>query len=123
MALSETEKAQIRMYLGWSQRHFQDNPRLEMAFSAVTAEAEVIIKAELASCILFDQRIDAATKRFKAHEVGSITLQGETELSLLRSLGRQHVGRIARTLGVDVMHDVFSGASPSSSQSNWLLVC
>jgi hypothetical protein len=122
MALTETEKAQIRLYLGWSMRHFQDDPRLEMAFNAVTPEAEVIIRAELTACILFDTRIDAATKRFKAAEVGSITLQGETELGLLRSLGREHVGRIASTMGVEVKHDVFSGSAPGG-QGNWLLVC
>jgi hypothetical protein len=121
MAFTETERVQIRLYLGWSGRFYQFDSRLEQAMNAVSAETEVIVKAALAECQSFDEQIQAAPKRFKAAQVGSITLQGATELALLRSCGRAHVGRIAATLGVEVKHDVFSGAAPG--QSNWLSIC
>jgi hypothetical protein len=120
VAFSETERSQIRKYLGWSGRFFQTDSRLEQAMNAVSAETEARVREELARCVALDVKIDDCSKRFKAAVVGSITLPGPMELQLLRSQGKQAVGRIASTLGVEVRADTYSGAA--SRGSNWLTI-
>lgn len=120
MAFSETERSQIRLYLGWSGRFHQTDSRLEQAMNSVSSETEARVRAELARCIALDTKIDDCSKRFKAAVVGSITLPGSTELALLRSQGKQAAGRMAATLGVELRANAF--AASSSQRSNWLTV-
>lgn len=113
MALTLTQQAQVRLYLGWSDR-FNSDDRLDMAFGALSAEAETLVVAELAKLTALDTAMVAARARFKALKVGTIELSGAQELGLLRSQGRESVGRIATIMGVPVNHDVFSGSGPKS---------
>lgn len=119
MALTETQRASVRLYLGWPARFWQMNSRLEQAMNALasTAEEETIVVALLASLAALDANITAAYSRLKALAVGSITLSGPGEINALRSEGRRLSGRLAATLAVDVQHDVWSGSGPRSFAS------
>jgi len=112
MAFSLTERQSIRTYTGWSGRYFQTDSRLEQAMNAVAAETETAIRTELTGIATLETEMTAARRRWKAAEVGSIVLQGETEYGLLRSAGRQAAGRIAAMLGIGIRHDAFAGWGP-----------
>jgi hypothetical protein len=119
VSFSLSERSKVRLYLGWSERFFQFDSRLEQAMNAIdqqvitgdTSGYDLII-AQIAECTTVDTAMDDARNRFKAAKVGSIELQGPIELALLRSQGRQAAGRIASLLGVPILHDVFSGTGP-----------
>lgn len=113
MAFTDTEKATIRMYLGWSARFAQTDTALERAMSAVeTMPAdEALARTHLVELARIDTAITACESRFKADQVGSITLS-QTELSRLRSRGMERVGRLATLLGVEVRDNAFSPDLP-----------
>jgi hypothetical protein len=115
MALTEDQKFQLRLYLGWSERFHQFDSGLEQAMSALEtrASAEAGVISMLVECVRIDTALIAAEKRLKASEMGPITLNGG-EIEQLRDRGRQFVGRIASILGVEVRNDVFSGGPPSA---------
>lgn len=123
MAFTDTQKAQIRRWLGWSGRYFQTDSQLEQALLAIAAETQLLVEAEITNLTTIDAALSSSSLRthFKAEQVGSITLQGADELELLRSQGRQAVGRIAAMLGVEVRHDAFAGAAPSRPGANYLM--
>lgn len=114
MSLTATQRGQIRLYIGWSARFYQTDSRLEQAMNGMDTRPEetLLILSELTRLIAVDAKLDDAANRFKAHKVGSIELQGDMELGLLRSQGRQAAGRMASLLGVEVRNDVFAGAGP-----------
>lgn len=120
MALSPTERAKVREYLGWTQRYFQTDSRLEMAMNSLDASAEALLLVQdtlangglLASLADIDAKLVNAHKRIKVAKVGTIELPGKMEIGILRSEGRRFVGRLASLLGVEVRHDVFSGQGP-----------
>lgn len=115
-SFTDTQRANIRLYLGWSARFHQTDSRLEQAMSAVDMESSgatnTICVALLASLADIEAKLLDAHNRLKAMQVGSITLPGKNELGLLRSEGRRFAGKLAATLGVEVRHDVFSGSGP-----------
>lgn len=116
MALTIAQKADIRLYLGWSARFHQIDTRLEGAMVAVSEdpahEAQVI--ALLGEMANIDVKLKAAYPRLQASKVGSIELN-VGEIGMLRSEGRRFVARMSSVLGVEVKHDVFAGAIPGAS--------
>lgn len=121
MALTEAERVQVRLYMGWSARFFQFDSELEQAMNALDSkpDTEQLIRDLIAECQRIDTAIVNAENRFKAAAVGSIKLTLGNELALLRSRGRQFSGRMAATLGVEVRHDVWSGTTPSHRATRW----
>jgi hypothetical protein len=119
MALSLTQRAQVRLYCGWSARFWQMDSRLEQAMNALAsnAEEETIVTDLLTQLVAHDARFTAAYTRLKALAVGKITLPGHGELMALRSEGRRFSGRLASILGVAIRHDVWSGRGPSEFAS------
>ena len=116
MALTATQRAQVRLYCGWTARFRQTDSRLEQSMNALDAgDAETITVAAgmLVSLVDIDTKLVDAHKRIKANTVGSIKLTEEKEIGILRSEGRRFAGRLASLLGVEVRHDVFSGNGPS----------
>ena len=115
MALSDTQKAQIRMYLGWSERFFQFDSRLQQAMGAIQAEAELLITDTLANGGLLasladiDTKLTASHSRLKADVVGSIKLN-RSEVSQLRREGKRLAGRLASMLGVKIRNNAFGAA-------------
>jgi hypothetical protein len=120
MALDETQRAAIRHYLGWSERFFQFDSRLEGAMNALdmrpAAEANVVSWMGLLSTL--DAQIVDQRDRLKVVKLGTITLDGTRELANLRGTGQQIVGWISATLGIPIQHDVYSPGSPVSFASD-----
>lgn len=116
MALTNSQKADIRLYLGWSARFLQVDSQLEGAIAAVQNDAahEAQLTALLVEVANIDTKLKAAYPRLQASKVGSIELNSG-EIGMLRSEGRRFVGRMASVLGVDVRNDVFSGTHMPAS--------
>lgn len=115
MTLTDDEKARIRMYLGWTARFSQTDTALERAMSALDMmPSELVLTREhLAELTRIDAAIVTAEGRFKADQVGSITLS-QSELSRLRSRGHERCARLARQLGVPMKGGPFSPSQPSA---------
>lgn len=119
MALTDTQKAQVRFYLGYQDQFRNMNTTLESQLSAgLSAEAEVIVGATLVSLAAVDTQLTAAHGRLKALKVGSITLTGDGEVKALRSEGRMYVGRIASLYGVQPINDVYAEAAGGGAASS-----
>jgi len=71
----------------------------------------------LTSIASVEQELLDAHLNCQAEKLGSITLDGQKLIGILRSEGRRFVGQLAATLGVPVRHDIFSGRAPSSFAS------
>lgn len=126
--LSEDEKADIRLFLGYQSRFHQLDSALEFAMRAVDESSN------LASVAVYDQitrpladpagpgilalikdidaKIKAADPLVGVNKAGSIGLDPTVALGLLRSRGRSYVGRLSAILGVPVRWDYFSGTHP-----------
>lgn len=120
MAWTETQKAQVRLYLGWPARFWQTDSRLEQAMNAVNDKAEelALCTALLTSLADIDTRITACYTRLKALKVGKIELPGAGELGALRSEGKRLSARLALTLGVAMRPGVWGGGGPSAFSSD-----
>lgn len=119
MALTDAQRAEVRLVLGWPARFHQTNTRLEMAMDALTTEPEheAQVIALLASVADIDTKLLAAHKRLKAVQVGTITMSPlRTEIAGLRMEGRRFVGRLASIVGVPVMNDYFGSSSRGYAQ-------
>lgn len=108
MPLTEANRVQIRMYLGWNGRWAQFDGALERAMSAVEASPETVdqVLFQITECQRLDESIRAAERRLKADAVGPITLNAD-EIRDLRDRGAQEVGRLATLLGVEVRSNAF----------------
>ena len=122
MALSETQKATVRLYCGWQARFLDIESRLEEAMRSLATqpESEALITNALnvsppgilAILADLDTKIRAAYARLQASAVGSITLN-PAEVAVLRMEGRRYVGRLCSILGIPRGEDVFSPGSGS----------
>ena len=127
MAFTESEKAKIRMYMGWSPRFHQTDVALEQAMNAVDALPDTLVLIQnpiggtppgvIAALEDVDAKITAAHGRLKADTVGSIQLN-RSELKQLYREGKRQVSRLATLLGTEVRRDVFSGRLPRSRDSH-----
>jgi len=128
MALAESDKAKIRMYMGWSPRFFQTDVALEQAMNAIDALPEVLALIQnpiggsppgvIAALEDLDAKITNAHGRLKADKVGSIELNRAEMMQLYRE-GKRQVSRLATLMGTEVRRDVFSGRLPRSRDSHW----
>jgi hypothetical protein len=115
--LSSTERAKVRLYLGWQSRFYQTDSALEQAMSAVDNDPDAVasIQALLTRCADVDAKLEDADSRQKLGVAEDITFKGPVEIAALRGQGRQAVGRIAAVLGVEIRHDVYSPSAPAGS--------
>lgn len=111
--LTDEEKATIRMWMGWSARFAQTDSALERAMSAIDAMPAdlALLRVHLTELARIDAATLACEARFKADQVGSITLS-QSELPRLRSRGMERLGRLATLLGVEVRDNPFSPDLP-----------
>lgn len=117
MALTGTQKAQVRLYLGYQDQDRQLSTELESQLGSISTEAETLVIGLLASLLDIDAKLLSAHGRLKALKVGSIELPGAGEIETLRSEGRRFVGRLAVIFDVEPLHDVFSDGDAASSVS------
>lgn len=110
MALTDTERSQIRKYLGFPGRFYQLDTELESAMSVLNGtEDEDRVREELARCIAIDAELDALLGSVQdVIQAGStIQLRPAMQLQLIRNRGRQAVGRISAVLAVKIRSDAF----------------
>lgn len=125
MALTDAQKAQVRLYLGFSDmsRTTPTHWRLEsMMGASLSAEGEAVVVALLASLSAVDATYTTgsssalATAGLKSVDNGAVVWQ-DGAMGVQTSLaaqGRRFVNRLARTLGVEPFADVFgTGAAVS----------
>jgi hypothetical protein len=114
VALTQAQRLQVRFYLGWSDRYFQSDTRLEWSMDNIDArpDTEAKVIALIAKAVAKEAQIEAATSRLKALKVGTIDLPGEREIMVLRDLGRQVSNQMASILGVGCKNDIWSGTLP-----------
>lgn len=123
MALTEAQKVDLRMYLGWSDRFHQFDSELEHAIAAMESRpaTEAKVLELVAECERVDALIQGAESRLKASVVGPITLNS-AEIEQLRQRGRTAVGRISTILGVDVREDVFGPNLPRARATRFGMI-
>lgn len=123
MALTATQRADVRLTLGWPAQFHQTNSRLEQAMNALDTEPEheAQVIALLASVVDIDTKLVDAHKRLKAVKVGSINLDTlRSEIAGLRMEGRRFVARLASILGVPTQNDYFgSSARGYADRYDW----
>lgn len=111
MALSTTERASIRRYLGWTTAFRQITPGLENAMERIAEvpEDEAEVRSLLAQLTDIETRLNTGARdRLQASQVGSITLNA-AEVYQLRAEGRRFVRQIAALLDVEILQNAFGG--------------
>lgn len=107
--LTDTQKAQIRLYLGYSDVYRYKHYRLESILTNLSPEAEILIADALAKLATIETTLlDAGTNGAGVKRVDEIWFFGAFERTgVIRNIGRQYVSRISITVGVPVYSDVF----------------
>lgn len=101
MALTTTERAAVRRWLGYYDQTVSLVTRLEGRMNAITAEAEVLVRQWLDELAELDAQIrDARLCRLKVRSTGDVVLSGTDELWALYDEGNRLAGTIAQYLGV-----------------------
>lgn len=117
----ESDRVQIRTYLGFSALWLQADPRLESAITNIQAVAdggtrpdtssEVQAKSLVTKLQGIDTAIDTLVIQQGATRVqNQVSLDSAREMIRLRSLGRQYVHRLARMFDTLPRADVYSMA-------------
>lgn len=121
MALVESDRVQIRQYLGFGSLWLQLDPRLESAITAIQSTAdggtrpdsstETQAKALLTKLQGIDTNLDNLANQQGAQEVdGGTKLNQAKEMARLRAMGRMYVHRLARIFDTFPRSDVYSAA-------------
>lgn len=106
MALTESEKTEIRLYLGWPMRHHDTDSALEQGLRAIDGIAEVLALIQGADGLLaklndVDSRLEAALNRLKADKASDVTLN-RREQSQIRQHGHMLCLRLGQLVGVEM---------------------
>jgi hypothetical protein len=120
MGLNETQKADVRLFLGWQARFHSIDSSLELAMRALdeasNADAlDQIVRAIddtkgpgiLAMIKAIDAKIHDDDIMAGVEAAGSIHLKAPEGLGVMRSKGRMWCARMASLLGVRVRSDYF----------------
>ncbi len=129
MAWTETDRVQIRHYLGFADLFLQADPRLEQAITSVQARAEGGTRPDdaaerqlrgwLGQLARIEARFEEMWDEAEALEMSDLRVDPARGLALLRSEGRRIVGSLARALDTAPLHDVFSAPEPDPSGSSF----
>lgn len=102
MALDDTQKATIRMYLGYSDPSLNASihSEIEGAMTTVSAAGEVQIEGMLTLLDTIDTALQGSWSRQKVTQVEDIKLAGADEIRALRAEGRRLCAALGSLLGV-----------------------
>lgn len=106
-----TEKAKIRLYLGYPDLLRDHSTRLESILDNCSEEAAGLVRAEMVK-IANLEAILSSTSQANAglKRVDEIWFEtGSSQITQQRRLGRQYVSRISIILGVPILNDYFGG--------------
>lgn len=109
MAITDTERAQIRRALGYWDQTQGFYSKLEGTIFTVSAEGELQIRQYLTEIAEIDVQIrEARMKRIKASRVEDIHVAGPDEILMLYHEGNRLCRQISLILGVPVLHFPFA---------------
>jgi hypothetical protein len=110
MALTEAQRAQTRLYMGWPSRFKQTSNELEQAMSALDVSPEDLLNvvALLPKIDNIDTLLTRSLSGAKVDQAGSVKLKGDNGASILRKEGRRLVRQLSSVLGCPVGTDHFS---------------
>ncbi len=112
MALTDTEKAETRRWVGMPDINRQVDLRLEGAMDALSSEGEVSVRALLVQLAGVDaQLLDARDCRLKVKSVEDIVLGGEDEIRLLWTEGNRLAYHLGNALDFRLRRRPFSATS------------
>ncbi len=107
--LSDMQKAQIRLYLGYPDHFRYKHTRLESVLERLSPSAEELVAAALTKLESIEEiLVDAGTTGAGLKRVDEIWFEtGTVRTSEIRRSGRQFVSRISIITGVPIYSDVF----------------
>jgi hypothetical protein len=122
MALTSTQKAQVRLYLGFSDqsRSTGGHQALEGAMLALSAEAETQVGTILTALATVDSNLTTAQSATRAGIIevdnGGVkwSSDGMSAVNAIERAGRMYVARLAAILGVQPVRDVYGSSIPAS---------
>jgi hypothetical protein len=108
MALTETQKAQVRMYLGY-ERGYDLNYRLESKLDVFTAAEEALVGDLLTKLAALDARIDDATTdgTLDVAKVDEVEMREGDPLERYAAQGRRLVARLEILCAVEARADYY----------------
>jgi len=117
VALTETQKAQVRQYLGW-ERGYDRNSKLEDKLLNLSAEEESLVAAVLTKLVAHDAAIDALTSDASARlrRVDEVEFSDRDPYEQLRDQGRRLVAQLTALLGVDINRDFYGDGGAALAQ-------
>lgn len=113
MALTGTQKASVRRYLGYPDVNRETYLGLEGAMDAISAEGEVIVADILAQIVDLDATLRSSWSRQKVKRAEEVELWGGDEILNLRMEGARLAGELAALLDVQILRNVFSSGAGS----------
>jgi hypothetical protein len=114
MALTDGQKAQIRLYLGYPDVNRSMRPALEGAMLALSADAELLIEDLLTRLDSLQTTLEGAWAFQSVKRAEEVTLSGFDGLVALRSEGKRLVNQISSILGVQPLTTPFDTGRVSS---------
>lgn len=120
MALTETNRAEIRYLLGWPFRYFQDNSRLENAMASLdsytSSSGSSVTETRVLALVTTAKAAIAAASATQGilmavDAAGSTTLDRARQWKAHLADGRRAIRELAATLSVPVRVDITSTAA------------
>ena len=111
MALTDTQKTQIRRYLGYADRDSGLYSALEGPMNDQTTEAETEIGVILTDLTTIETTIRSSWSRQKVLKVEDVILAGREEIGALRWEGNRLARMLAIILGIAIRHRPFESGS------------
>lgn len=114
MALTDTQRAQVRQYLGW-ERGYDRNSKLEDKMANLSSEEETLVAAVLTRLVAIDTAIDSLTSDASARlrRVDEVEFSDRDPFEQQRDQGRRLVARLTALLGVEINRDYYGdGGGP-----------
>jgi hypothetical protein len=111
MALTSSQKAQVRRYLGYPDGYRYVYTELENAMTALSAEGETLVGTILTSLALIETKLAASWDRMKVTQVEDVHFAGSGEIGALRNEGRRLATDLASLLSVRMLRVPFSSST------------
>jgi hypothetical protein len=114
MAFTDTQKAQIRQYLGYPDVYRYANPRLEGALEVMGERPEVvtIVTTILANLATADAKVNSVLAMAGIKTADEVEFfqagAGNAAVNDARRYGRMWAGRLSKLIGVPKANDAFS---------------
>lgn len=114
MALTTTQKAQIRRYLGFPDVNRQSDQRLESAMDVLSAEGETFVGGLLTQLATVETMLTDSWGRQKVVRAEEVTLAGDGEIRALRAEGARLAADLAVALDVTPRRAPFTSSAGSA---------